>query len=139
MADGRKLNETRGWSTNYRGDLVICSAMRKPTRLDFGGDLEAYKNAMALPYGCALCVVRLWAVVPTEALRLKKRAFNKFRGTGEFELGDYSPGRFAWMTTDLRPLAKPVPVIGRQGFFFLPKSVAAAVRENLPNGAFIDE
>lgn len=31
--------------------------------------------------------------------------------------GDYSAGRFAWILENVKPLAEPVPVVGRQGLF----------------------
>src|SRR6185437_13299760 len=35
--------------------------------------------------------------------------------------GDYSPGRWAWLLTDVRPMKPPVRAVGRQGFFELPQ------------------
>lgn len=37
------------------------------------------------------------------------------------DFGDYSPGRWAWLLTDVKPLDPPVAVKGRQGFFDLPQ------------------
>lgn len=115
MASGLKRNETRIWPTAYRGDLVICSAKRKPTIVDCG-DQAALYHALSLPYGYALCVVDLYDVVPTSS----------FHGPTpmkisrvEADLGNYELGRFAWLTRNCRKLA-PVPVIGRQGFWNLP-------------------
>ena len=42
-----------------------------------------------------------------------------FRG-GRFpldEYGDYSPGRWAWRLTDVKPIDPPVPARGRQGIW----------------------
>jgi len=39
-----------------------------------------------------------------------------FYEIGEEEYGDYSPGRFAWITDNCRPV-KPFPVVGQQGLF----------------------
>lgn len=35
--------------------------------------------------------------------------------------GDYAPGRWAWLLTDIQPLKPPVRTTGRQGFFDLPQ------------------
>lgn len=134
MALGLKANETRGWRTQYRGDLVICSAKRAMTALErdlchtVGIDVESIR------YGCALCIVELYDVVPTGHLHAS-RTFKC--GPVEAQLGNYDPGRFAWMTRNLRRL-EPLPVIGRQGFFTveLPSPLrlcASAVKHNQPN------
>ncbi len=36
------------------------------------------------------------------------------------KFGDYSPGRWAWLLRDVRPLTPPARVKGAQGFFTLP-------------------
>jgi hypothetical protein len=115
MASGVKRNETRSWPTAYRGDLVVCSSKRRPSPEEVGED-ETYEAAMALPYGYALCVVELYDCMPTDLfhgatpLRISR---------SEADLGDYTPGRFAWLTRRLRRLREPVPVVGRQGIFAL--------------------
>lgn len=134
MAKGSKRNETRGWETSYRGDMVICSAKRKPTRDECGDENESYQACLALPYGFALCVVEIYDCVPTQYfMRRSDRAKLPLRTITETEwhLGNYSDGRFAWLTKNLRELKTPVPVIGRQGFFFLSKSEIKQVREQL--------
>lgn len=35
----------------------------------------------------------------------------------EMEFGDFSPGRYGWVLTDVRPLAVPVPARGQQGIW----------------------
>ena len=48
--------------------------------------------------------------------------------TDQLPLGDYSPGRYAWLLDDVRALAEPVPCRGRQGLWTLPEEVARALR-----------
>lgn len=111
MAVGLKRNETRSWWTPHRGDLVICSAKRKPT-----GEVERAiladigLRAIHLPLGYALCVVDLFQCIPVNFI-------NQMPTGDEYKLGDYSPGRFVWRTRNLRTLKQPIPIIGRQGFF----------------------
>lgn len=31
--------------------------------------------------------------------------------------GDYSPGRFAWLLADIKPLPEPIPAKGKQGLW----------------------
>lgn len=107
MALGKKKNETRGWDTNYRGDLVICSAKRKMDDVGLDVCCNAGIDLTQIRYGYALCIVELYDVLPTAKTP---------RDYDEEALGDYSAGRFAWLTRNLRRI-EPFPVIGRQGFF----------------------
>jgi hypothetical protein len=40
--------------------------------------------------------------------------------TGQLPFGDFTPGRWAWLFDNVRPLAEPVPMKGRQGLWTLP-------------------
>lgn len=126
MLFGRKLNETRAWPTHYIGDVVICASKRKMTRddQDTMDILVEPPNGVdyKVPYGCALCVVRVTGCVRTESIQVNGR---------EFSLGDYTPGRWAWRTTDLRPLKEPVPIVGRQGLWNLTPDEEKAVKAQL--------
>lgn len=129
MAHGAKRNETRSWPTAYRGDLVICASQRKPSREECG-DEETYQHAMKQPYGAAVCVVELYDCVQTQNfIKNAYKALLPLRPLTqqEFEMGDYTPGRFAWLTRNLRRLHTPVPVIGRQGFWNLTPDVVAKI------------
>jgi hypothetical protein len=122
MALELKKIETRVWKTSYRGDLVICSAQKKPLRADFETSKE-YFEALELPYGLALCVVNLVDVIPTESINTPYGGPlpPKFIiSEQEFVFGNYAPRRFAWITANCRRLKSPVPVRGRQMLFDLP-------------------
>jgi hypothetical protein len=129
MADGHKHNETRSWPTNFRGDLAICAAKRKPRAEEFPDCATAYeyqRNLSALPLGMIVCVVELYECVPTRV----------FYGLPtphpllllENQMGDYTMGRYAWLTKNCRKLKRPIPIIGRQGLFELPPGVEQAIR-----------
>ena len=128
MALGLKQNETRSWPTAYRGDLVICSTKRP---LDHDGLAVARENGIplgGLVFGFALCVVELYECSLTATLKWHNQISEQ-----ETALGDYTPGRFAWLTRNCRRLETPVPVIGRQGFWILPPETIELVRGNLSN------
>ncbi len=131
MSIGAKRIETRGWSTKYRGPLVIQAAkrftqderhlcMQEPffTALLEGG----IKTLRDLPLGALVCVVDLVDVVPTgptlfsDAIRIPPL---------ELPFGNYAPGRFAWMTENLRRFKEPIPWKGRQQLFDVPDVVVA--------------
>lgn len=90
IAEGKKTIETRFWSTNYRGDLIIVST-KKPV----------YQN---LPLGKVLCIVN---VVNCRRMRLEDE--NK-------ALCKFAHNLWAWELEDIRPI-KPFPVKGSQGFY----------------------
>ncbi|MGA2331556.1 MAG: ASCH domain-containing protein [Syntrophales bacterium] len=131
---GAKKWETRSWSTNYRGKLLICASKKglpfyelnhlmccqpfqrglgpligEPLNLEKG--LPAVK-IMHLNFGKAVCVVNLTNCKKTDDLTQADIA-------AERHFGDFSLGRYAWRLDDLRPI-KPFPVKGRQGFFEVP-------------------
>ncbi len=64
-----------------------------------------------LPFCCILATVNLsdCREVFRVPLRPQERLF-----------GDYSPGRFAWILEDIKPLKTPMPFRGRQGLFEVP-------------------
>ncbi len=47
--------------------------------------------------------------------------------TDQLPLGDFTPGRWGWMLTDVQP-CDPIPCKGQQGVFQLPHDVAERVR-----------
>lgn len=57
-----------------------------------------------LPFGAIVATAVVEACVPVE--RLKADPF-----------GDYTPGRYGWILTDVRKLEKPIPYRGAQGLF----------------------
>jgi hypothetical protein len=139
MAAQLKRNETRGWRKNFRGELVICSSKQRrwpsyasaamgwlwSERDRFPGCHGNLKDLFySLPFGCALCVVRVVDCVPVESIEASL-------GLRERALGDYSPGRFAWQTEMVKVLRVPVPVLGRQGLFNLKPEEARRVKEQM--------
>ena len=139
MAVGLKRNETRHWSTDYRGELAIHAA-KKPFspghvsqelvlflwqhRIRFGQFKTIEELFDSLPMGKIVCVLDLKNCVRSED------AINNTTQE-EFMLGNYEAGRFAWLTENYRKLDFPVPCVGRQGFFNLPPEVERQVKDQL--------
>lgn len=151
-----KANETRSWSTAYRGPLLICAAckwtrlMREWTEFELGEVLSGWVDPFAgliasesvrleavalrelhqdvprrwsLPLGAALGVVDLVDVEPTRAMHGQVPEW-------EWAMGNYEPGRFAWITANPRPLSRPIACTGRQGLFNpSPELLAAIARQ----------
>jgi hypothetical protein len=91
VASGKKTIETRKWSTNYRGDLVICSS----------------QNPKIEPYGCALCIVELYDIKPMEKQHEKDACIKVY------------PKAYAWFLRNLRPINPLIPVKGSLSIFNL--------------------
>lgn len=88
ICDGAKSIECRSWSTDYRGDLLICSTAKK-----YHDTIPAH----------ALCVVELLDVVPFQKKHLKDALMMP---------GDFQKGMYAWILGNNR-LIVPQPVKGK--------------------------
>lgn len=88
IASGEKTIETRTWSTDYRGDLLIVSS-RTPN---------------IAPAGCALCIVRLVDCRPMTEKDQMEACCSIY------------PGAFAWVLTGVRRV-NPFAVRGQVGLF----------------------
>jgi len=136
MAFGEKEIETRGWRLSYRGPLVICAtatiprnvrewfklARQEPTGPAFD-DWKRIVCALArhgipdlrdLPLGAALCIVNVVDCQPT------LNVFQEHPGRSSLDekaFGDYSDGRWAFVTENLRTFPKPIPCKGKHGLW----------------------
>lgn len=132
MAFGFKKVETRSWSTPYRGWLAIHASKTKEWRRE-------YENSSAskllfgfglkfddLPFGAIVCVVNITACVQTERIETLQ-----YLSDHEREFGDYSSGRFAWVTKDCFRLKEPYPYKGQQGMWTLPEEVVSELRKRV--------
>ena len=108
IARGHKKIETRTWPTPYRGPLVICST--KSTE-----DLDLPVEPSAYPLGVLIAVCNL-----VDCRRLVPQDEGPACTV-------WSPGRFAWVLADVRPLPN-VPVRGYQGLFKLPPALEAVAK-----------
>lgn len=114
---GRKVHETRCWSTSYRGPLYIHAAKKcvyihhEIPFLDILNDEFGGHWAMDLPTGAIIGEVDLVDCVPVESLGPGHRC------SDDFFCGDFSAGRFAWRCENPRPLDSPLPYVGRQRIF----------------------
>ncbi len=117
MAMGLKKIETRHWATKHRGPLLIHAAKKGvgwPSRgiqSAFGPNIPFPKS---LPLGKILCKVDL-----IDCREITKRNCPKLP---ESEYGDYTPGRFMWITESLENF-DPIPFRGNQGFFNVPDNI----------------
>lgn len=87
-----------------------------------------------MPVGCVVCIARLDAAfllgepatgtaVPAARVirRFVSRPMPECFTVRIDDFGDYSPGRWAWLLRDVKPLTPHVPARGAQGIFELPQ------------------
>jgi hypothetical protein len=97
-------------------------------------DLMAPFGEAVLPVGCVVCTARLDAAfqlgeeaenaaIPAARIVVRRasRPMLEFCTVPYDAFGDYSPGRWAWLLRNIKPLIPPPPAVGRQGFFDLPQ------------------
>ena len=126
VAQGLKRNETRSWSTRYRGVLAIHAAktdrdvgpiqrifdVGEISRFNRRAFMKAVKNGW--PLGKVVAVVELVDCIPTE--QAVKEGLTKM----EKAAGDYSAGRFAWIFKNIRRVDPPIAWRGAQGLWNVP-------------------
>lgn len=126
MALGWKHNETRHWSTSYRGPLLIHAAKRKPPKDDIYYYWEILKSFgfkehsdwfNDLPLGAIVCRVNLrdCQQIAYENCPSPKDL--------EYHLGNYDHGRWMWITDNLKMFDNPIPYRGQQGLFNVPDEI----------------
>lgn len=125
VAIGAKSIETRSWAPGYRGPLAIhagqawdgtlvrlCKSEPFAEVLEAAGLCERGPRGgwrTSLPFGAVVAVCRVADCLPTEEV------FGVYGETRhERAFGDYTPGRWAWVLSDLRQLPEPLPARGRQ-------------------------
>lgn len=143
VAIGAKHFETRSWSTTFRGPLAIHGAKTMPR---YAKEFIAFNHACRqwlndndirvgplacpekwIPMGQVVAVVNLVACVQVNERTKREGAWIESQPTPyhiilppnppELEFGDYSDGRWVWVTEDLKPLAKPIPAKGALGLW----------------------
>ncbi len=124
---GRKRIETRHWSTNYVGPLLIhaakrwtqdqrsfCNANEPHMDLLNSGFTGCHHAKTSLPLGAIVGILKLADCLPVEHESIK-RQFSE--NENEPLYGNYSTGRFAWITKTPMCFDEPIPEVGRQGFW----------------------
>jgi|WetSurMetagenome_2_1015567.scaffolds.fasta_scaffold1045786_1 activating signal cointegrator 1 len=124
LLEGEKEYETRGWSTCYRGPLLVHASakrdgevrdeLREPYTLE---RMAAYGlRPEDLAYGAIIGRVELINCFETEALPPPSMR--------ECCFGNWEDGRYAWQRAPNPELFKrPIPYKGRQRLFNVPEGI----------------
>ena len=119
IAVGLKRYETRSWPTKYRGPLAIHAAKRSLSEEDYDElllPLTRYgRNKMPahseLAFGCVIVVAEL-----RDCLKMNRELIGRVSDNDRI-FGDWRTGRYAWRLSNPRPLVRPAPAKGLQGFW----------------------
>lgn len=144
-----KQIETRSWRTNYRGWLAIHAGKGLGPVGGMDGLLYTIRGdhffqalvgnsvdnklmdsriaGLSLPRGAIIAVARLTDCKPTGGTGPKYADFVHDLSPQERAFGDYTPGRFAWLLSDIRPLAEPLICKGAQGLWAVPPALQAQI------------
>jgi len=125
-ACGRKSYETRDWSTEYRGPLLIHAA--KTLHTDISEELLAiveeefgHRWVAEIPTGALIARCRLIECLPTERIHPDAE---------ERTQGNFTPGRYAWDITDLNQFRQPIRFRGQLGLFDVPDESGLLLNSN---------
>lgn len=139
MAIGAKRIETRSWGTSYRGWLAIHASkgglskaqmarcLREPV---FAKALEGYD----LTPGHIVACVWIAECLPMEHRGYLPGVFERYPDLDtpqERAFGDFSAGRWAWVTVHPFRLQRPIPFKGRQGVAILTAHTEAEIHEQM--------
>ena len=119
---GTKTIEIRNWSTDFRGPLWIHTGKQGNPCLELEYDLHE------LFHGGYVGSCVLQAVIAFDCRRWelwKER---------HLDFGDYRPGYFAFMLTNVAKFVEPLPGLGRLGLFLPDESLV----EELKNRKLVD-
>lgn len=162
MRLGLKTIETRSWATAYRGPLAIQASKGGLSRIDLfetirdtpgmffalhtiPGFMDWFNRGGKGPIGHLFPLGKIVATTqPTECcptvasgqgLCLKWASAERKRQQGnEKYFGDYSYGRFGWITEQLFRLPEPIPFKAKQGLVNVPDDVIAEIdRQRVAN------
>lgn len=131
---GLKQYETRPRRTNIRGRVAVHAgrldevhATKSLSNRDFWAVMEAIGGKTDLPRGAVVGTVEIVDCVPVEELADKLNPLEKV-------LGDYSPGRFAWVLKNPVMFDTPIPARGQQGWWNWderPAEIAQKIRQEI--------
>ena len=106
IMNGTKKIETRSWKTKYRGEIYIHASLSK-AKITKPEVYELIKD-MNFKCGYIICKCNLVDCVYMDEKFLE---FIKQNPT-EYNLGEYKPGRYAWIFENIEPI-NPIPAKGQ--------------------------
>ena len=111
---GKKKIETRSFKTKYRGELYIhASSTKIPKEWKNNKELMNLVKDSVLNFGYIILKCKLVDCVYMDEEFLDKIKKDKL----EYLVGDYKPGRYAWILDDIQVLDRPIFAKGKLGIW----------------------
>lgn len=105
-----------GWAKALCRQEPFCTVITENLRRNEAGQFcfdEVLKN---FPLGAVVCTAIVTGCVRTEDVGVLGQSYESVKTLWvtpqQWAFGDYSPGRFAWILEDIKPLSEPVPAKG---------------------------
>ncbi|HEX5591984.1 MAG TPA: ASCH domain-containing protein [Solirubrobacterales bacterium] len=131
VAIGAKRFETRSWSTGFSGTLAIhagkglgpvggVSGLRELCASEpFRSVLTeaGFADPRDLPRGVIVCTTELVGCTEVCGYAIEPGGLGIRGAEYERDFGDFSPGRFAWVLRDVRPLHRKPEARGKLGLW----------------------
>lgn len=125
-----KVHETRSWYTPYRGPIAIHAAKNQTSIKTLIEMLQKHPDApLALALRSAFGTLNAQGTIAT-LRRLPTGVIVATANLADCQrteylnptfldrmFGDWTTGRYAWKLTDIKVLDRPVPAVGKQGFW----------------------
>lgn len=129
-----KIHETRSWPAPERllgQRIAIHAAKRFPDTVEMGPGLRAVCNATfgtrwreLLPRGAFVCTAVLTGQGPTELVTPI--------GVVDRYADDWTPGRWAWLLTQVERFDVPIPANGRQRWWYVDAAELPTNQQDTP-------
>ncbi len=122
VALGLKEYETRGWTTQHRGQIAIHATAHKQAKYNLVFQSEPFLSLLTragfrtysdLPFGAVVAVAELVAIYRADELALKLEMMGR---NHELAFGNFAPKRYAWRLANVQKNT-PIPAKGKQSFW----------------------
>lgn len=152
MAHGIKRNETRPRRTHIRERIAITAAKRRPKADNIDFELKevlwSYAEVLTgrkrfalvqelldeLPRGAVVCTLEIYDCVETEKFINAIGNVSEMSRLNvtplEITCGNYSPGRFAYLTRKVHLIKKPIPITGHQGWMNIAPEIVSEIERH---------
>lgn len=111
IKEKKKLIETRGWKTEYRGELYIHASSTKIPKVWLQNkEFMELVDDVPLNFGYIICKCNLVDCIYMTEEYIKTMKENDYK---EYICGNYEVGRYAWILEDIVPLEKPIKAKGQ--------------------------
>lgn len=114
IGEGIKTIETRSWPCNQYGELYIHASKAKIPKDDIDRQEAAKLLTGNLHYGTILAKCNL-----SECVLIDEHFASMIKTTNPdcYRCGDFTPGRYAWILTDIEQI-DPIQTVGKLGIWY---------------------